>query len=363
MIIQFQVAKLFLKAPLHLSSGKPHYESSGRMLHSDTLKSALYAAAGQIHGFDQLAASFMDELCISSAYPFFRDEYFFPKPMARLPFTVAGIQEEAKLSKKLKKLQYLGLSFFERALAGIPTVIQTQHLLEHGKWISEGISSRPNESLRLLKSDLQQRVRVPREGETVTGVDENGHPVQLPRKPDTFYVEKLHFHPEGGLFFLCYNLSKDQQAKITRVLKWLGENGLGTNKQLGFGRFEFHGFEPLELHIPKPTGKWLNLGLYCPAGSRAQDAEISADMLKKSAYNLIHRGGWLASPESYEHLTYRKKSIYMFQEACVFDWGEMEEFPLIRGKRVNLSPDEGPEHPVWRDGKSFFVPIVADVRQ
>ena len=68
--------------------------------------------------------------------------------------------------------------------------------------------------------------------------------------------------------------------------------------------------------------------------------------LTKSFYQLVKRGGWIASPIS----TYRKRTVYMFTEGSVF------KTPISpKGKVADLRPAVFTEHAIWRDGTGIFL--------
>ena len=80
--------------------------------------------------------------------------------------------------------------------------------------------------------------------------------------------------------------------------------------------------------------------------------------LEQSSYQLIKRGGWVASPTNIDAVLHRKRSVYMFTEGSVFK----SDSPLI-GKVTDLQPALWEEHadmiphPVWRDGRAIFLPL------
>lgn len=348
MTVNFTIARLKLKAPIHLSKGRIDPESSGELLHSDTLMSALIVAGLELFGSNFQPEEFLKGLSISSAFPFFKDEVFFPKPRIRIPFKFEGVEGDAKQAKKAKKLTYLGKCYFKTCLQGNEAIIPRSHLIDNGVFVSNTI--RQDEITlnklpsKIIGKDLQQRVRVPKPGETVN--------------PDTFYIERIYYHPEGGLFFLIYGLTPELRDQLAVLLRYLGDKGLGKNRTFGFGQFEFTGFENLGLEVPDHATNWTNLSLYCPSGVENTSTALNKTILSQASYSLIKRGGWISSPEKEKNHGLRKKSIYMFQEGSVFPFGKQANRVRLAGKAVNLQPDilRG-THPIWRDGRALFLPI------
>ncbi len=142
----------------------------------------------------------------------------------------------------------------------------------------------------------------------------------------------------------------------------MADNGIGTDRTTGHGQFEFDekkDVEPITLNLPDNATHQLSLSLYCP-----EQTEISAQ-LDKSYYDLIKRGGFIASPADDNHLTIRKKTVYMFAEGSLF--------PNVadrKGKIVDLKPDDvglqekgqtALQHPIWRDGTGIFLPFAYQI--
>ena len=137
---KFTIVKLhFGRSVLHLSRGKEDYDQGEEMLHSDTLKSALFVAALHLypqHSDEKAGKQFLESFSLSSAFPFYGGEYFFPKPVTKTQ-TMAGMKEDdPKQSKKLKKLSFLGKSYFEDLLSGGKRKIEQKHIHD-GSWVSD----------------------------------------------------------------------------------------------------------------------------------------------------------------------------------------------------------------------------------
>jgi len=336
----FDIVKLYFTAPLHLSKGKPDgYEAGGRILHSDALKAALMAAAIQLRpsiGLSMDEHPFLDEFDISSAFPFWENEYFFPKPLLNLNWQIKD-KDQRYSNKVFKEVNFLGKSYFEKALVeGEGSAISIAAFSEDSTQISDIFQSAlsgPEERF-IFKSDLNQRVAVPRwQDEETDG--------------NTYYVERLFFREGAGLFFMVKFKESANIDFWKDVMEHLGEHGLGTDRATGNGQFIFeHLPNGLSLQLPDDGNMQIALSLFCP-----QKQETTPSLFEEASYLLTKRGGWLTNED--EFLTFRKKSVYMFCEGSIFPKGDLV------GKVVNLKPDEvqGLEHPVWRDGRAWFLPI------
>lgn len=329
----YKIIKLHFLSPLHLSKGKENdYGESEEILHSDTIKSALYVCARQLFGNDEIGddESFFQSFQISSAFPFFMDELFFPKPMMKIqPFKNEEVKEELQ-AKKHKKVSYLGKSYFEDLINQQRLHLSPNFITPDGKFVSNHPNMQKLEG-SIFKADVQQRVTIP---------------LDYAENPTPYYVDRIYFAKNAGLWF-AFNGDDKVFKLVQKALKLLGDSGIGTDRNVGNGQFEAT-FSTMNLSLPSNPNYQMSLSLWCP-----QKSELTSDILQKSSYGLIKRGGYIASPAKIEHLTLRKKSVYMFTEGSIFPVGQ-----TLVGKICNLKPDTTMvEQNVWRDGLAFMIPI------
>lgn len=327
----FNIIKLSFESGVHLSQGKNVYDESASLLHSDTLKAALFACAIQIFGPEKVNRSFLDDFTVSSAFPFYKNELFFPKPFSRIqPFN--ELVDEGQQPKKIKKISFLGKSYFEDLINGGQKKLSPHHLLAGGDYISESfVHGKPT---HVIQSDVQQRVFIPQ------AWDEEVH-----TRP--YYVDRLFFHPEAGLYFILTMNKEESRSMLNAALRLLGDQGIGTDRNVGNGQFTFSE-DQVSIQIPEHPDQQLLLSLYCPEAT-----ELSENDLKNSSYQLIKRGGYLASAADVNNITLRKRSVFMFAEGSVFSTQT-----ALEGKLVDLKPKIATvKHPVWRDGRPFALPV------
>jgi CRISPR-associated protein Csm4 len=321
-----EIVKLKFTSPLHLSRGKSTLDESFDVLHSDTLKSALFVCALELYGTYAINEQFFEAFTISSAFPFVKDELFFPKPEL-LP---DGLMKRVD-RKKAKKIKYFTQAVFNKILrGGDETVVLTESNIHNIAYYTETVLTENQPYI----SQTVQRVTVNRTFE------EEGN---------TFYTERLYFTEGCGLFFILKINIEKYEPIIKAALRLLGDNGIGSDKSVGNGQFEFEtkpfAFEHFNAE------KQVTLSLYCP-----QEKEVKNEsFLKQSAYNLIKRGGYIANPNNFDKSTLRKKSIVMFTEGSVFS---KEDTKDLIGKVVDLIPKDRPDvgHPIYRDGRALFLP-------
>ena len=330
----FKIWKLKFHSPLHLSKGKSDdYGVSEEIIHSDTLKSALYVCAKEL-GMTSARlndTTFFESFRVTSAFPFFKNELFFPKPMLKLQPFVEGDFAEEKQAKTHKKISYIGQSYFEDIIDENKLHISKSYLSKDGKFLSSVLHFETLDS-SIMESDVQQRVTIPR--------DYAGDPIP-------YYVDRLFFTEEAGLWF-AFMGNEEVFEEMTKALILLGDYGIGTDRNVGNGQFTVEVGE-LQLRIPQTANYQVSLSLWCPKKEEIEGTSV----LENSRYNLLKRGGYIASPASIEHLTFRKKSIYMFSEGSVFP----ASISTI-GKIVDLKPDISTiKQSVWRDGQGFMIPV------
>ncbi len=322
----YHLAKLYFKSPLHLSKGKSGLDTSFEVLHSDTLKSALFTCALELFGNEAIlrggdGKAFFESFRISSAFPFSGNELFFQKP-EWLPKTLT---ENTDLRKVIKKIRFFNKASFEALISG-----KLNHLeetdIQYSKYYSKNKFKNP------FKSETVQRVTVSRTYEEDAG---------------TFYTERLFFAENCGLFFLIQFENENFKEKITAALRLLGDNGVGSDKSVGNGQFDFNGLEKFEPPFTENANCQVSLSLFCPKTGEVQNQ----DFLEKSAYSLTKRGGYLANPENFDKTTLRKRSVFMFTEGAVFPSNVK-----LEGDVKDLKPSAAQEHPIWRDGRAIFFP-------
>ncbi len=336
----FQIIQLKnFSGGLHLARGLTNsYDKTLETLHSDTLKSAIFVCALRLFGEEKVDKSFLEAFQISSAFPFYssptkeRTYYFFPKPeLARLPFDLD--KADNGIEKKLKKVRFIEKVLFERMIAGQQDLeLTSQHLT--GNFLTdfdfESILQADNCN-QIMTTEPYQHVQISRD----YGTDST-----------PYYVDKIYFHPNAGLYFLLEADSELITSMVISAMRLLADNGIGTDRNTGNGQFEL-GLDQMSLQVPENGNYQINLSLYCPK------KEEIAQQFNESYYGLTKRGGYISSPAKEKHQTIRKKSIYMFTEGSLF-----HKYKDRKGKIVDLKPEfDGLTQSVWRDGQAIFLPF------
>lgn len=319
----YQIIKMKFLTPIHIGKGKEFYDVSSSDLHSDTLIAALAAMRAQNGQTDDLD-KFMSSFVLSSAFPYSGKSYFLPKPMGKLNIKVQD-KEEHDYRKKLKSIRFIEHSIFASLAKGQceeidETVIQGSFIVDAKEEWKQPYTNQVN-----------QRVSVPRDGGDAT----------------PFFFDWKYFNHNAGLY--CITDATDELFnEILSLFGQLGEAGLGTDKNVGGGKFDVEA-DKIELPTVTDANATMLLSLYLPTKE-----EMDGLQLDRSKYSLMLRGGYMAGSdiETFRHLW--KKSIYMFDVGSIFPINQQ-----LKGKIADLSPDWNDEriHPVYRSGKPFCLPV------
>lgn len=338
------------RGPFHVGDREGMREGSEAFIHSDTLFSALCHSFLLLYGkteLERFLAAYAppspfpppqgggnerdgvqaptlltgtSPLTLSSAFPVWKDTFYFPVPRNQSP-----------PDKDAKKVRFLPLPVFEKALAG---------RLADGDWLSGIPAPRPaGETGKGLSRPWSvedvPKVTVPRLTCHQTG--ESG----------AFYHLGQTWYREGALFFLM-QVADNWCEKTNAAIRLMCDEGIGGYRSIGKGQFEQPEIRKVSLRLPDAEGSLL-LSLYYPG-----DGEEAG--LTEGCYDLAPRKGYVFSPET---RSLRRKQVMMFGEGSVFP-GKSR-----KGKLVDVTPDNAKEHGlphrVYRNGLAFAVPCHVSV--
>jgi len=325
--MKYKVVKFTKMSPLHIGAGRENYDTSSSMLQSDTLSAALASLRAKKDKGDETEA-FLNSFAVSSALPYAGDKFFLPLPKGRKNITING-QEEKQYRKSLKKLQYADIATWAKLMNGMNLAIE-QGQIQHKSFLTSDAVSIPE----ISKKQVLQRVSVSRCGDDAV----------------PFFFEWEYFNKDCGMYCIV-DADEKPFDEIFSLFEELGEEGIGTDKSVGGGKFKA---EKAEIELPDiaDVNAQISLGLYLPSKE-----ELDSIDLNNSHYSLLLRGGFMAGSSDIALRHLRKKSVYMFDVGSVFH----TVFP-IKGKTVCLTPDwDAPIHPVFRSGKPIIIPIKANL--
>lgn len=321
---EFRIIKLKNLTPFHIGTGKEHYDFSSAELQSDTISAALASIRAQ-QGKTSDIEDFLNSFSISSAFPYYKSDYFLPKIQGKLSVAVEGC-EESEVRKQLKKIRYVVLPLWHDIIKGKKIIVNKEQLK------SEYLIEHEQDFENPFKSDVMQRVSIPRED----GID-----------ADPFYFNWTYTNKDAG-FYCIVDSDENTFEEIKQLFIKLGEAGIGTDRHVGGGTFKVD-TDTINLDIPEDNDSVVLLSLYIPTKN-----EVDNINLTESKYELVLRGGYMAGSdnESLRHL--RKKSVYMFATGSIF-----KTKSTLIGKIVNIMPEWNDVriHPVYRSGKPLCINV------
>lgn len=332
----FNVYKLHFTSPLHIGDERLDYGSSQKYLHSDSMYAAITSVLANV-GYEVPGNGDLG-FHISSLFPFYQKSksdspvYFFPK-LKKQAVPPSSFQ---RLAKKIKKIEWVDFDNFIRMINGQDCLFEnfnkTEENIKSGFFTKESL---PSDGF--ITSEVMQRVQVPRYG--IEGAAADAEP---------FYMERVFFKDESGLFFIASGSNLDLLEKALNILS---NEGIGTDRTIGQGFFRF---ESSNMTIEYSESESVtNMSMFCPE-SKSQ----LKNMLKESlsvAYDFKKRGGWITTAP---FNTFRKNSVYMFTEGSVFSHPSKTGV-ISLGSVVDLKPSSvnNLNHPVFRSGKAIFIPV------
>ena len=303
----FSIIKLTHLSPIHLGTGREATDSSAHILHSDTLSAALAAIRVQTRGAEDIK-EFLESFAISSAFPFWREHLYLPKAQGRINITVNG-RTESQVRKMLKGIQYIESTLWNQLTRGQMLSVNECQIQHHLLSTASSKEDRPI----ISRSQVNERVSVPRQ--------EN-------KDAEPFFFEWNYYHKDAGLYVLTD--AKDSLLKeLHDLFTLLGEQGIGTDRNIGGGKFEVENAGTIELGVSrKESNAQMLLSLFIPT-----QENMSLLHLKESTYSILLRGGFMAGSnnENLRHL--HKKSVYMFNTGSIF-----KTTSPLQGKVVDLRP-------------------------
>lgn len=327
---KFTIYKLHFTSPLHIGDARDDYSISLKTIASDTMYAALTSCLAKL---GKEIPNNGDLGCtISSLFPFYQKEkgadaiLFFPKPLKQ---TLPTLNDLTK-AKAVKKVSWLDKTYFEKVINGEQLFVNS---IDVDNVQGDFLTGDNDFDKDFITSQVFPRVTVSRDG------SEDAKP---------FYMDRIFFKDYSGLFFMV----EGDTSKIIPALNLLQTEGIGTDRNVGNGYFEYEE-NSLELELPDNGNYSLTLSSFIPE-SKEQLTELLDG--GNVAYDFARRGGWITTPP---HNTIRKNIVYAFTAASVFA-KQISDVSAL-GKIVDLKPeldfDPNVNHPIWRCGKALFIPI------
>lgn len=278
--MRYTIYKLSFPNGIHIGTG--NLSSTEKVIHSDTLFSAMCIEALNMGGeeelnrFVQMAKD--NQLRISDAMPYIGDTMYLPKPMIR----IEGTDKDSALKKEFKKLAYIPVQYMETYLSG-----------------NAEPTSLNNDFSSFGEDTLYQKV-------ALKNNDEDN---------DLYSVRVYKFNENCGLYVVFATETEDAEDLIFDIMDSLQYSGIGGKRTAGYGRFECRIAD-----IPSSLEKMLeadNCENYMTISMCMPSDDELSSVLDGAVYKLTKRSGFVQS-STYSDTQLKKRDFYMFASGAVF---------------------------------------------
>ncbi|MGC8963709.1 MAG: type III-A CRISPR-associated RAMP protein Csm4 [Candidatus Bipolaricaulaceae bacterium] len=166
-------------------------------------------------------------------------------------------------------------------------------------------------------------------------------------RSNLFFVGRVHFRPGCGLWFGVAWLQPEERCQdlpfreaFMLALRELAATGLGGDRCVGYGQFEFELLDEVDWPDPAPGGCGVLLSRLWP-----KEEEIPA-LRDSLAWRFVEVGGWAETPAGHV----RRKRVRLVKEGSVVPAG-------VQGGLADLTPPGFAAHRIWRYGYAFLYPL------
>jgi len=330
--------KLKFHSSFHIDSGSAVDGPSETFIHSDTLFSAIVSAARKFYG-DEVTTQFLEPkaVILSSAFPYYKNEYFLPKPLHFYP----GNLNEYEMIKVFKKAKFISKENLIKILEGqvIDEKFLSKGYILDGCW-------------RTVENITSENKKEDEEEDQIFKEQEVPHIVmdRISNQTQIFYKSEVYFNSNAGLYFLV-EVKDDLLSKFETVLRFLGDEGIGADRTTGKGLFEIEEIPNFDLSLNGNADYYYSLSLYSP--SKEEFSNISPH---KSYYDFKIRGGWISNN------TLNRKNLRMFVEGSILNFtNKQKPIGLIHKVLEKNNYPNDLKYDIFRNGQALFLPITGGI--
>jgi len=329
----FTIYRLTFTTPLHISNIKADYGRSEQAIHSDTLVAAvmqMWAKSGNENWINQYS-----QMALSSLFPWLTDpdgiiRYFLPRPKMWRSSEHKFTTDHFDKHKEYKKIAWIETPCYKDFLND--TLEVNMDYLQEEFYIST-FHAKPD----FVVKGIVPRIMRPRDEHEATRI---------------FYMDRLFFNQGSGFYFIIASheeLGIEFLPRFEGALKLLGEEGIGTDRNVGQGKFDFV-TDTIDLDLPDKATHFVTLGTYNPGDECARPIPID----QHTSYDTMKRGGWMGEPFG----TYRKRSVNMFKPGSVLPGSIKPD--CTGGRIIDVTPLNTPipvAYTVLRSGRTLLLPF------
>ncbi len=330
--------KLKFNSSFHIDTGTVVDGPSETFIHSDTLFSALVSAVRKFYG-DDVALKFLqpNSLILSSAFPYYKNELFLPKPLHFYPENL----KEYEMIKVFKKAKFLSKDHLQNILSN--KEIKEEYF--NNDYILDSC-------WRTVKNITSKNKKEDEEEDKIFRVQEVPHIVmdRITNQTQIFYKSEVYFNKNAGLWFIA-DVQNDLLQKFETILRFLGDEGLGADRTTGRGLFEVEKIPELTLADNLESDYYYLLSLYSP--TREEFEQIDP---RKSFYDFTIRGGWVSNN------TLNRKNVRMFVEGSVLSIkNKQRPGGCIHKVLAKIDYPNDLKYDIYRSGQGIFIPIEGGI--
>ncbi|MCW1298694.1 MAG: type III-A CRISPR-associated RAMP protein Csm4 [Candidatus Parvarchaeota archaeon] len=330
--------KLKFQSSFHIDAGTAVDGPSETFIHSDTLFSALVSSARKFYG-DEIAQKFLEPtaIVISSAFPFYKDELFLPKPLYFFPENL----KEYEMIKVFKKAKFISKDLIIKLLSGqkVEDEFFSKDYILDSCW-------------RTVKNITSENKKDDEEEDKIFEEQEVPHIVmdRVTNQTQIYYKTEVYFHKNAGLYFIA-EVKDELIQKFETVLRFLGDEGIGADRTIGKGLFEVEEIQNFSLPLSQESDYYYSLSLYSPSKEEFEKIEP-----RKSFYDFTIRSGWISNN------TLNRKSLRMFVEGSVLKLSNKQK-PVGCLHKVLEKKDYENDllYDIYRSGQALFLPITGGI--
>lgn len=315
----YNLVKLSFASGYHLGRGiGDEYDRSMHILHSDTISAAL-CSVWAINGGD--VESFLHSFRVSSALPIYKDRLFMPLPLDKSCIRIKEYPDGSQ-HKRVKRLQWIECPLWEQLSRDGSIEISISMISNCGSAIAV---SDANE-IHFHHQTLDQKVAV---------IDDKDN--------EPYYFDRIFLGKDVKLGVL-YESSNQEEFK--QAFSILADNGIGTRRTVGNGLFEVE-YTAVDIDVAEAANGVQLMSLWLPKSN-----EWRVETMSNSCYDITSRGGFTSGSSDTTQRNKIKKSVNMIMI------GSIIATTAIEGDIVDVRPDGFVAHPVWRDGRAFYLPFT-----
>lgn len=315
----YNLVKLSFNSGFHLGSGVgEEYDNSMRILHSDTISSAL-CSVWAANGGD--VESFLHSFRVSSALPVYKDRLFLPLPLDKSCIRIKEYPDGSQ-HKQTKRLQWIEQPLWEKLSREGCIEISTSMISGCGSAIAVTDAN----DIYIQHQTLDQKVAV------IDGEDN-----------EPYYFDRVFMGKDVKLGVLYESNLLDE---FKQAFSLLADNGIGTRRTVGNGLFDVE-HTTVNIDIAESANGVQLISLWLP-----KQSEWCVETMSGSCYDIALRGGFISGSSDATQRNKIKKSVNMIMAGSVI------ATTTIDGDIVDVRPDGFTAHPVWRDGRALYLPFT-----